>query len=171
MAKRFTDTEKWNDPWHRKELKPAMKCFWDYINAKCDRSGVWKVDMEQAAFFINEAIDRDEALAIFGEKRVKILTQDYWQILGFIPFQYGVLSPACKSHRDVFSLISSHQPKGYSKPFQRLKDKETETDKDKDQETERAKALGENGENGSEIDPYEIMKERGQVRGYKKSEA
>lgn len=133
MAKRFTDTEKWNDPWHRKELTPVYKCFWDYINAKCDRSGVWKVDMDQASFFINSEVDATEALKVLGAKRVHVLNPEYWQILGFIPFQFGKLSEDCRAHKDVLALIACHRvSKGYSKGINTLKDKDKEEDKDRE---------------------------------------
>lgn len=130
MAKRFTDTEKWNDPWYRK-LPVVYKNFWDYLCARCDNSGVWKVDMEMAQFQIDRTVDAGEALKYLAGRVVE-LTPDYWHIPGFVPFQFGKLSPDSKPHQAVLHLIEKHRNKGYPKGMDTLKDKEKDKDKDKE---------------------------------------
>lgn len=132
MSKRFTDTEKWNDPWHR-SLPPHLKCFWDYLTAKCNTAGVWKVDLEQAEFFIGEKINPEEALRVFG-KRVERISNDYWFVAGFIEFQYdNFLSDECRPHRPVIAALKkSGLWERVSKGFR----KGTDTPKDKDKDTD-----------------------------------
>lgn len=132
MAKRLTDTEKWNDPWYRK-LPVAYKNFWDYLCARCDNAGVWKVDMEMTQFQVDKTIEQAEALALFGN-RIAVLSPDYWHILGFVPFQFGELSAESKPHKAVLALIQKHQIKGYPKGIHTLKDK----DKDKSSVTKES---------------------------------
>ena len=49
MPKRFTVTEKWNDPWYRTRSAHA-KLLWIYLCDVCDVAGVWEIDLGRAAF-------------------------------------------------------------------------------------------------------------------------
>ena len=49
MAKRFTSTEKWSDPWYRK-LSAKHKCLWDWLFTQCDIAGSIEPDLELASF-------------------------------------------------------------------------------------------------------------------------
>jgi hypothetical protein len=93
MAKRFTSTEKWDDPWFR-QLPPKMKCAWQFICDKCNIAGFWKIDIPAAAFFIGEPITIDEILNCFnkGKNRVKNVSLEELYIIDFVPFQYGDIS-------------------------------------------------------------------------------
>jgi len=51
VSKRFTDSEKWRDPWFRR-LPTEYKLLWLYLLDECDVSGVWKVDLELATMII-----------------------------------------------------------------------------------------------------------------------
>ena len=53
MAKRFTDTNKWQKQFIRK-LPSAYKILWIYILDDCDHAGVWTVDTEIASIKIGE---------------------------------------------------------------------------------------------------------------------
>jgi hypothetical protein len=130
VARRFTDTEKYNDPWFRK-LPVLYKQFFDYLCARCDNAGVWKVDMELAAFQIGEQINPEEALVLLNG-RVNVLNADYWHVPGFVSFQFGKLSPDCKPHKSIIQLIEKHKNKGYPKGIHTLKDKDKDSSKDKD---------------------------------------
>ena len=41
MAKRFTDTMKWNEDWYL-DLALVDKLFWIYICDNCDHAGIFK---------------------------------------------------------------------------------------------------------------------------------
>jgi len=150
--KRFTETEKWRDPWFRK-LSPELKCFWQYLCDNCDQSGVWEPDFETAAYFIGHSMDMGKALIAFQD-RVEMLKSGKWRILKFVKFQYGSLNIDCKPHKPVFDCIQRHgldidvvvnglpslgvsgNPiETLSLPFERVQEK----DKDKDKETETEK--------------------------------
>ena len=82
MAKRFTDSEKWNKSWFRK-LKPENKCFWIYILDKCSNAGIWDVDFEAAEFFIGTSLNRKEIDEIFKKQFIEI-ADNKWFIHDFI---------------------------------------------------------------------------------------
>jgi hypothetical protein len=134
--KRFTETQKWEDPWFRK-LKPEMKLLWIWVLDKCDNAGVVEPDIDLASFQIGYTYPMD-TLSEFNERIVNI-DADKWFIPKFIAFQYGKLSPDCKAHNPVFSSLEKHninatnlQYKGYAKGINTLKDKDKEKDKEKD---------------------------------------
>lgn len=135
MAKRFTDTEKWNRPWFRK-LPTAYKIFWEYLCDKCDAAGVWYVDFELAEFICGEHINETEALRLF-EKQIKVLESGKrWWIEPFVDFQYGDLVPNNNMHRGVLRMLGQHGIKigprqGLLSPSQGAMGTDTDTGKDK----------------------------------------
>lgn len=153
--KRFTATEKWDDPWFR-SLPPALKCFWSYLCDRCDHAGVWQVDLPAASFFVGEKLDEVKVLKAFHE-RIEILpgTADQsltlrWRVLKFVQFQYPNLSEDCKPHVPVFAAIQKHGlPLGKVKSGARVCSLETKAiethsegfqslqEQDKDKETEQ----------------------------------
>lgn len=110
--KRFTDTEKWSDPWFRK-LKPAHKLFWLFLTDKCDNCGLWKVDLEIAEIFIGMKIVQSDLSSIF-DSRIRDVGNGTWWIPAVIRFQCGVLSDACIPHRKIVSTLKE---KGLYEPF------------------------------------------------------
>jgi hypothetical protein len=121
--KRFTDTDKWFDPWFR-SLRPTYKCLWLFICDRCDNSGVWKEDMELASMLIKESLTINDITAAFSG-RVTALKEGYWLVNRFVEFQYGQLSEKSKPHLQVLSLVEKHRvSKGYPKGIYTLKDKD-----------------------------------------------
>ena len=91
VKKRMTDTGKWTR-WFRKA--PAhVKLMWLYLLDSCEYTGIWKVELDQAEFAIGEPINVDEFLSIVNaeEDRVVQLSDKWWFLPGFIPFQTGSL--------------------------------------------------------------------------------
>lgn len=132
MFKRFTDCDKWDDPWFRK-LTPQHKLLWIYICDRCDNAGVWKVDFEAANFFIGTEVAYQQAFEAF-ESRVQVLDKSTWLIIKFVDFQFGALSKRSPLHQSVLKLMARHTLAiGYPKPSARVqvkvkvkvKDKET----------------------------------------------
>ena len=103
--KRFTETQKWEDPWFRR-LRPEMKLLWQWILDRCDNAGVIDPDIELASFQIGYGYPMDTLLE-FGERVVK-LPCGKWFIPKFIDFQYGKLSEDCKAHNPVFASLAKN---------------------------------------------------------------
>ena len=103
MAKRFTDSRKYSDPWFRK-LKPRYKLIWDYMLHSCNHAGVWKVDFELASFCIGDEYSYEETEQTFLSK-LTILSKEKWFIRKFIEFQYGPLNPENRVHNSVLEIL------------------------------------------------------------------
>ena len=131
MSKRFTDTEKWSDPWFR-GLSPHYQRLWIFLLDKCDQAGVWVVDRELAEFFLKETVDLESALAVFKDRVFAIKNGSKWFIPKFLVFQYGALNDTSKPHNYVLRLLLSHEIEGYPKGINTLKDKDKDKDKDQD---------------------------------------
>jgi hypothetical protein len=137
-VKRFTATEKWNDPWFRR-LSPLLKCFWIFVLDNCDLAGVWKVDMEVANFFIGGELTEQIVLEAMPG-RFKKIDDDHWFITKFINFQYGDLKPDCRPHQAVIRLLDKNGLLiQYQKGINTLKDK----DKEKEKDLGKKKGIGE----------------------------
>lgn len=150
MSKRFTETQKWDDPWFRR-LSPARKCLWQYICDRCDQSGVIDLDYEAASFQIGAEVSEADLLA-FGERVEKLPCGKAW-VAKFVKFQYGELSTACKAHTPVFAAIERNGLKQrLSKPIQQLPDSPhrglQEAEKEKEEETDRGGGVG-----GGDVSP------------------
>ena len=132
--KRFTETQKWEDPWFRR-LPVEMKLLWQWLCDRCDNACVIDPDLELASFQIGYQYPLD-TLSKFDGRLVQI-NGGKWFIPKFIEFQYGTLSEECKAHRPIFTSLKKHQIKGYPYPMDTLQEKEKEKDKETDKETEK----------------------------------
>jgi hypothetical protein len=140
--KRFTETEKWRDPWFRK-LRPFSKCLWQYICDQCDHSGVLDPDWELMSLQIGEPVGQED-LQAFGE-RIQILPEGKIWIVKFIEFQYGQLSESCPAHRPVFRAIEQNGLNVENTHSDRVSNRVSNTlqDKDKDKDKEGGVSKGE----------------------------
>lgn len=138
MAKRFTDTAKWDKSWFRK-LTPEMKCVWIFLCDRCDHAGILDIDEESFKYYIGKDFNFEEILSVFKEKVQKI-SADKLYISGFIEFQYGRLNDKNKVHLSVINRLSRFKIKPLTSPLQapiqgaKDKDKDKEKEKDKDKE-------------------------------------
>lgn len=90
MPKRFTDSEKWNDPWFYK-LPVELKIFWIYLVDNCDHAGIWKMNMDLAEFQTGVKIQWGQNESKIPEKFAGRVEEKngYWFIPKFIVYQYG----------------------------------------------------------------------------------
>jgi len=127
MAKRFTDTNKWEKAWFRK-LEPKMKCVWLFLCDRCDHAGIWEVDDDAFCYFIGENISKDEILKKIGDK-IEFIEDNKLIIKGFIDFQYGKLNPLNRVHQSVIQRLEKIAPyKPLISPLEGAKDKDKEKD-------------------------------------------
>jgi hypothetical protein len=139
MGKRFTETNKWSDKWYR-ALSPSFKHAWNYLTDNCDGAGIIDLDRELANFQIGEAVDWDGFLKSSGD-RIHVIARGKWWLPGFIPFQYGTLSPECNAHKPVIAALEKYSlTERVNEPFKypsgRVQDKDQDKDTDKDKEKE-----------------------------------
>ncbi len=87
MAKRFTETEKWEDEWFT-ELSNDYKVIWFYLLDTCDNAGVWKRNIKKLNYLCNTNVTEEDLLNVFG-KRIHVLADDKWFIKKFCIVQYG----------------------------------------------------------------------------------
>ncbi len=135
MAKRFTDTGKWDKAWFRK-LPPEMKCVWLFLCDRCDHAGLWEIDDEALEFYVGADTSLDEILKVFGDKVCRVGTNKL-AVTGFVDFQYGELNPESRVHKSVLlKLEKEGLSKGFPKSSKTLKDKDKDKDKEKEGECE-----------------------------------
>jgi len=131
MAKRFTDTGKWNKPFLR-GMKAPYKLLWIYILDECNHAGIWEIDFEVAQIKIGEKLNKETAHQYFNGQILEF--DNKWFIYNFIEFQYGELNPVNRAHNSVIQLLTKYgidwKIKPLTSPLQGCKDKE----KDKDME-------------------------------------
>jgi hypothetical protein len=110
MAKRFCDTNVWEEDWFVL-LPPTYKLLWQWITAKCDHAGIWKANIESFKVF-NGEVDLDKAMEYFNdsskERLVKLPNGKYF-LPGFYVFQYGSkLNLNNNMHRSVYEIYKEN---------------------------------------------------------------
>jgi len=104
VKKRFTDTDKWADPWFR-QLSPTAKLLWQWILDCCDNAGVLDPDWALATFQIGDDVT---AHIIEIESRIERLDDDRIFVSKFVAFQYPRLSRQCAAHKPVFASLEKY---------------------------------------------------------------
>jgi hypothetical protein len=105
--KRFTDAEKWQDPWFR-ALSPEGKVAWTYVCDTCDAAGVLLSDPERFSFEARLAVPFDQAMALLGD-RVRRIDARRMLVVKFVEFQYPKgLNPKSDAQRRVIDLLEKH---------------------------------------------------------------
>lgn len=147
MAKRFTDTDKFSDPWYRR-LSTKNKLLWDWMLCSCDHAGLISIDLEFVEMVIGEKFEDDVIEAHFSDRIYKLSPFKYF-IPKFIKFQYGELNAASRIHASVIKKLLEHgidymRFDTLSVKSHTLKDKDKAKDKeqDKDQDKEQDKDQG-----------------------------
>lgn len=130
MAKRLTDTLKWQKPWFA-ELPPQAKLAWLCLLDTCDHCGVWPENYKFLSFNIGFEVTEKEIMAWFGDKLTRLDDQKLL-ILPFIEFQYGKLNERNKAHSKPLELLNSlRTSQGATKPLPRTCQGHKDKDKDK----------------------------------------
>jgi len=146
MAKRFTDSEKWKDPFFE-NLTKELKLAWLYILDDCDHAGIWQKSIKRLNFAVESNLSEEDLLKAFKD-RIVILNDDKWFIAKFVTFQYGndFINSKQKAVVSAVKILNENRlikelDNGsltlsipYDKGSNTLmdKDKETDTDKVKD---------------------------------------
>jgi hypothetical protein len=125
MAKRFTDTSKWDKAWFR-ELPPRMKCAYEFLRDRCDIAGFWEIDLAALEFFVGEKITLEE---LVKNLKVEPANDNKISVVGFIEFQYGELSEACNAHKGIIRRLQKMKGSGtlqepFKYPSRRVQDKD-----------------------------------------------
>lgn len=125
MSKRFTDTEKWRDPWFC-GLSVCEKMFWIFLLDTCTMSGIWQANWPLVKFYIPDFVYREEVF----KDRIQVIREDKWLIKRFTDFQYGPLQETNRMHnRILFELQKEGVSTPLKHPSQGVKDKDRELDK------------------------------------------
>jgi len=105
MSYRFTDTEKWSDPWFRK-LPAEQKLVFIYMCDRCDCAGFLEMDEELMAFLTG--VDSDACLgATKGLARAYLEKDGIYWVKNFLKHQKNLpLNPANNAHKAVIASIN-----------------------------------------------------------------
>ncbi len=137
MARRMTDTAKWDDDWFM-NLSPSAKLLWFYLCDQCDHAGIWKVNRRLVEFKIGKDLDWQAVRTEIGDRVTEIDEGRRWHIRKFVEFQYGAVPKDNKVHRSVQGLLSAFSlpwgeatpPIPLPSPMHGAKEKEKALDKD-----------------------------------------
>lgn len=131
MAKRLTDSEKWNDDWFI-SLDNDYRIIWIWLLDNCSHAGICKRSMKLLNMMCNTNITEDELIK-YMDGRV-FLVDNNWFIPKFLKFQYANL------HSDrpvIISVVKELVKLGYDKlipesfgnDYLMIKDKSKDKDK------------------------------------------
>ena len=163
MAKRFTDTNKWNDVWFS-QLPNDYKLIWIYILDSCENAGIWLSNIKNLNYFCNTNITEKDLIQTFSGKLTKI-TDEKWIVNKFCTIQYGdnflesknkaVLSAIKTLNglnliKDVKGIATLSIP--YLYPIDTPKEQEQEQVKDKAKEQEQEQVIDKVKERQKEFD-------------------
>jgi len=111
MAKRFTDTTKWNEDWFL-DLNSSHKLFWIYVCDNCDHAGIFKPNKRLFELLIGHKIDIQEFIGVVNSDKVRVLelANGRWYLTGFISFQYGgKLNENNRVHKSILALLIKNE--------------------------------------------------------------
>jgi hypothetical protein len=106
--KKFTSTDKWDDPWHD-ALSQTHALVWSFVNDRCDHAGVFDISERLIAVHVKDPrFSLTEFAAVAGPDRFRQLPCGKWWLPKYIAFQHGRLSRQKNQHRPVFRSIEKH---------------------------------------------------------------
>ncbi len=105
MAKRFTDTGKWQKTWFS-DLSKDEKLLWIYILDHCDYAGIYEPNWKLTNFMLETNFDA------FPQSILKQIEQTNherrWFVADFVAFQYGTLKLNSSMHKKVFLRLKEY---------------------------------------------------------------
>lgn len=134
MAKRLTDTEKWNDEWFI-SLNNDYRIIWQWLLDNCNHAGICKRSVTILNMMCNTSVRENDMIKKM-DGRV-IIIDNNWFIPKFLKFQYTGL----KSNKPVIlSVVNELTKRGYEKyipesfgnDYRIVKEKDKDKSKDKD---------------------------------------
>lgn len=139
--KRFTDAEKYNDPWFT-DLSAKLKAVYLYMLDTCDCAGVWKSNFKMIKAHWEISVNHDDMVGLLP--KVERFNDECYIITNFIRFQYGdnmnqnsnITKGILKSieYNGLQSKGLIRVDEGLVKGSPRGKDKDKDKGKDKDKE-------------------------------------
>lgn len=109
MAKRFTDTEKWNDPWFL-QITSSAKVLFCYLCDKCDMAGFYERNDKMASFYTGIPIE--EIPLILEELKKSVVIRDRWVFVkNFLRHQKNLpLNPENNAHKAALKSLEAKKP-------------------------------------------------------------
>ena len=102
--RRFTETQKWDDPWFR-GLAGAHKLVFLYIIDRCDNAGFWEIDMDSVQFH-TKLDSRHIEGALKGLERGIVERGGWCWVKNFLKHQKNDrLNPANPAHRQIIGFL------------------------------------------------------------------
>ena len=130
MAKRYTDSLKWDDPFFA-DLPNDYKLLWIFILDKCNHAGIYKLNPRMAEFCLGTKYDWNKVLGVF-KGRIQSLNEEKWFIPKFIEYQYGVLTDTNRVHNSIIQILNKEGLRTVLGSKDKDKDQDKVKDKDKD---------------------------------------
>jgi hypothetical protein len=113
--KRFSETEKWKDPWFR-GLRPASKLLFLYIVDSCNNAGFWEEDKDFSCYSTGLNSEQYDG-AIKGLNRGLIGADGWYWVRTFLKHQKNSeLNPDNKAHKQIISLLREQAERFKSAP-------------------------------------------------------
>jgi hypothetical protein len=112
MKMRFTDIDKWRDPWFR-NLSPTQKLVYLYLLDNCDHAGFIEIDAPIVLLYLRleSTYQEEELYTLLDLLSPKVIEfkQHIYYIKNFIRFQYkGELKENYNPHKAVFKRLAHY---------------------------------------------------------------
>lgn len=137
MAKRFTETDIWEEDWFI-EMPVEYKLFYFYLKDQCNYAGIWRPNIRIFEAINEVKIDLKKAIEFFNteKQRIQILNSGHWLIVDFFVFQYGSTFNKCnRVHESIENIYNKEDIKLTSiRGLKEVKDRPKEKEKDIDKE-------------------------------------
>jgi len=132
MAKRLTDTEKWNDDWYI-SLSNDYRIIWQWLLDNCNHAGICKRSIRLLNLMCNTKVSEEELIKTM-EDRV-LIKNNNWFIPKFLKFQYTSLHSNRPVIISVIKELEKNEllsmiPQSFGNDYLIIKDKDKDKDKD-----------------------------------------